>query len=103
MKIIALFFSIYMIVLTLMPCQDRQDHVVPSSDQSSIQKAHAANENNDACSPLCNCNCCSTTRDLQRQNAVKHIPEPVYTVYSAQITPAIQKISISIWQPPQLS
>jgi len=105
MKFIALFFSVYMTLLAFMPCRDRQDNTASANAQTTVQRSHSGNNqaNQETCSPFCTCLCCSTVRTLQPQMILEITIAHVFRTYAAHTTPAIQQVSLSIWQPPQLS
>ncbi|RYE27541.1 MAG: hypothetical protein EOP45_00835 [Sphingobacteriaceae bacterium] len=105
MKFFAIFFSLYMTVLALMPCQDKEDIAREFTAHYTIQKGHSGTDKcgQETCSPFCICACCSTVRALQQHAITQHLEKPVFKVYAALLTPALQQVSISIWQPPQLS
>ncbi|MEO7212063.1 MAG: DUF6660 family protein [Mucilaginibacter sp.] len=105
MKAIALFFSIYMTILALMPGWDRQDNAALTNAQTTVQRNHSCNNqgSQETCSPFCTCSCCSTVRALQSTITLVYNMHQVTNTYATYCTPAIQQMSLSIWQPPQLS
>jgi hypothetical protein len=105
MKAIALFFSLYMTLLAFMPCRDKQDNAALVDSQPTIQRSHSCNNqaSQETCSPFCTCSCRSAVRVLHQQPPLVFAFVQVYREYPIQLIPALQQISPSIWQPPQLS
>ena len=60
MKLIAIILSIYVLVLTAIPCTDT--HISESSSVSVELSEHSHNQfdNIDSCTPFCYCNCCQS-------------------------------------------
>ncbi|MBS7566850.1 hypothetical protein KHS38_20765 [Mucilaginibacter sp. Bleaf8] len=106
MKYLALLFSIYMIILAVLPCRDRDDFADMGKSYTSIQKSHTADEKagQESCPPFCTCACCSTVRTLTPQlSFITIFVQPVSRTYAQTPVPAIREQSISIWQPPRLA
>ncbi|WP_183558709.1 DUF6660 family protein [Mucilaginibacter sp. SP1R1] len=105
MKFIALFLSIYMTALAFMPCRDKQDTAALNKIHTTVQKSHTGNDQcgQESCSPFCSCTCCSTVRTLQPQTLIQFPAIQLADSYTIHPTPAIQQVSLSVWQPPQLS
>ncbi|HET9569905.1 MAG TPA: DUF6660 family protein [Bacteroidales bacterium] len=101
MRLIALFFSFYILFLTALPCADVpvKDH---SHDVSTSQ--HSTNhEDDDQCSPFCTCNCCSTAIICQIHAVDFQITSLVREHRTTYPTLFVTQRSGDIWQPPQLS
>ena len=105
MKFLAVLLSLYILLLTAIPCAD----VAPGNSlcKSEITKS-TANHNHqhpdiDHCSPFCTCNCCASPV-LQIDTVVDFIcikfSTYTYPEYSSAIT---SWFTPSIWQPPKLS
>lgn len=73
MKALSSLLSIYILVLTLMPCDDVTSNSTSSYEElteiSSYEKIqfNATHEHEDHCSPLCLCNCCQNIVFLPQQ------------------------------------
>jgi len=104
MKWFAILLSVFMIVISCIPCADAApeiDNHAPTiiiSNTDSQDHLPAA----DLCSPLCICNCCAGF-------ALQTTPQKTSVLIIKTITPApvhrsvaIPNPSFSIWQPPKL-
>src|SRR5580765_2063675 len=56
MKIFAVIFAFYMVVLSLAPCCDRYEQA--GSPQTLQQSQDRHEQENEFCSPFCQCSCC---------------------------------------------
>ncbi|WP_352432890.1 DUF6660 family protein [Mucilaginibacter sp. PAMB04168] len=104
MRYIAFIFSIYFVLLALLPCQDRED-MIASITHTTVQKSHAPNDERgqETCPPFCTCSCCSTARHLTETVRTGIFTKTVFTEYPHLIIPVLQEQPINIWQPPQIS
>ncbi len=100
-----LFFSLFMLFLSCVPCNDKTDNCAKTNQQyisSNTQQQH--HHNFEACSPFCTCSCCAIS--VVNSQILKSHPIKVnwhfekYPQYSVAITS--QTLS-AIWQPPRLS
>jgi hypothetical protein len=99
MRLIALFFSFYILFLTALPCAD-----VPSKSKAQdtpISQSSASHE--DECSPFCTCNCCATAMVCQIQTVDFQVTTIVREHLTSYPTLIVTQRSGDIWQPPQLS
>ncbi len=104
MKWFAILLSIFMIVISCIPCADAAPEV-DTSVQTSIQ-TNPDSDNHapaaDLCSPLCICNCCA---GFALQTAFHKTSLPVFkviTIAPVHQPDAVLYPSFSIWQPPKL-
>lgn len=101
MRLTALLFSLYILLLTALPCADaptgKHRHEDPVAQNAP---SHA---DNDQCSPFCTCNCCAMAMVCQ----VQAVDFKVTTIVREQLTEYptffVPQRSGDIWQPPQLS
>ena len=90
--------------LSCMHCADMED--VVSCNKVSINKESSHSHNNDACSPLCICNCCGCQgfvyNPIYNFNfiTVKILIDKTIPEYKSRIT---CNYFGSIWQPPQIA
>jgi hypothetical protein len=106
MKFSAIVFSIYMILLAIMPCRDSDDYENLRNPNTSISQSHSADEKagKETCTPFCTCACCSTVRTMHPQQVVTLVfVQPFVQVYGETLVPAVLEQSISVWQPPQIA
>lgn len=108
MKFFHIILSIYMLTLSLVPCNDVEKDV--STDQDSIEmiadhdaEKDSCGDHQDLCTPFCTCNCCasgaavlfSTYRISSYLLSISK-KEPVF------IETAISNYTLSFWQPPKV-
>jgi hypothetical protein len=104
MKLTAYLFSLYIAILSCMPCADMENGCI--ADKSNIHQTEEQHSHFDICSPFCICLCCGNQIAFQ-SHTVALIPilnliqkENHVTFYKPQF---FSNISGSIWQPPKLS
>ncbi|SHL47615.1 hypothetical protein SAMN05444266_103452 [Chitinophaga jiangningensis] len=102
MKLLVYIFSLYLLVLSCIPCNDALA-AVPGISLTTISTAPAEQhaDHVDFCSPLCVCSCCNVqlTTVSHWQYVVIHPQQQyIYPVYTASIAIAG---SNAIWQPPR--
>jgi hypothetical protein len=103
MKHFACLFSLYLLLLSIVPCVDAAKENTLSKTETS-QNTTASHPNDiDECSPFCTCNCCVSPVVFQNYSMefdcfyfIKDCPSE-YTFNDLSLT------GTSIWQPPQLS
>lgn len=96
-----MFISVYMLVLTLLPCGDAFAHEDSFSPQKQIEQT--ASEHTDVCSSLCSCTCCGQLT-YQETTLIYSFTIPIYfkeatQCYKEKIT---QNFSACVWQPPKI-
>jgi hypothetical protein len=96
--------SIVFLLLSCLPCADKEGY--GSSQNVVVESSSEHNQDIDACSPFCICNCCSsqvfafdTTVCGLDFVIIKKIVENKIPVYK---TIFISNFYGSIWQPPQI-
>lgn len=104
MKFLACILSIYILVLTTLPCHDTNE----CEDNAKVQMSQNMTNNSqevpdvDLCSPFCDCNCCAS---ITVQSIFK-IDFTFDTFFTVQYPKYISDFSsfnfTSIWQPPKL-
>jgi len=103
MNFLAFILSVYILILTAMPCVD-------VNKECALQKAEltqTTNQNHhndiDCCSPFCTCDCCAT-HVIQKENVIHFdfttIPQKCVTEYTSFY---ISSTYASIWHPPKMS
>ncbi|MCR8557809.1 hypothetical protein KXD93_09160 [Mucilaginibacter sp. BJC16-A38] len=104
MKYLAIIFSLYFVLLAVLPCQDRDDMIAGVIHQT-IQKGHSANDERgqETCPPFCTCSCCSTAKTLTTTITTAVFTRSVTREYPGYSIPAVQEQPIKIWQPPQIA
>ncbi|WP_143167080.1 DUF6660 family protein [Mucilaginibacter sp. OK098] len=105
MKYLAFIFSIYFVLLALLPCQDRNEIAAHVKIHAAVQQSHSGNDlcGQETCPPFCSCTCCSTARQLTSNPALTIFTQTIARSYAEHAVAAIREQSIAIWQPPQIS
>lgn len=104
MRILNFILSIIFLVLSCMPCADKEQ--VVSFDKVNVNNSSKHHHDNDACSPLCICNCCGCQgfayNTIYAYNffSVKTIIDKKVPEYKSILT---SNFFGSIWQPPQIN
>ncbi|MBP1640127.1 MAG: hypothetical protein H6Q17_1710 [Bacteroidetes bacterium] len=103
MKWFAILFSVYLLGLSLYPCQDAVSG--GSKHQSEVvQGTPLHTDCMDQCSPFCNCQCCSTPV----LGFVPSIQPHYWTLALGELLPKYisqyySSLFSSVWQPPELA
>ncbi|WP_319802307.1 DUF6660 family protein [Flavobacterium sp. N1736] len=107
MKWINIILSIYLIVLSGLPCADTLVSETKSHTTQIVSQSHEQSheKGSDLCPPFCSCNCC-TTQVLNSAPVISWIfnidssliKKPLSTYNSILIS----NFYGSIWQPPQI-
>ena len=108
MKVFTLIFSFYILALSCMYCSDKDNCKDLSADHltcnASCDNTHDQNQqDNDNCSPFCQCSCCHGFVVLQFSKFTsEHLfaNAKQFALYSANFSSAF---SGNIWQPPKIS
>jgi len=103
MKTLAYILSLYILLLTLLPCIDvpiSQDNHTAAMSQNG-HETHQGEKDN--CSPFCTCSCCATSAIFQEYlaefNSFLFIGQNYFPVSSKFISDPLA----SIWQPPKIA
>jgi hypothetical protein len=107
MKIANFILSVYLILLSCLPCADMDVKSLAHTAIEFSQKEanHSHDTANDLCTPFCVCNCCGV-QFLSYQPAIL-IDFPVASTLIKIASPTYKSIFSShffgsIWQPPQI-
>ncbi|MBK8808019.1 MAG: hypothetical protein IPO21_15780 [Bacteroidales bacterium] len=102
MKYFAFILSVYVLVLTAIPCVDvPKDNTVQKIELTNSTSEHHEHTT-DLCSPFCTCDCCASPI---LNNSTIHftctpIAQKIITGYNNSF---VSSLFASIWQPPKLS
>jgi hypothetical protein len=102
MKVLTLIFSLYILVLTTIPCVDRPFEKTIHPSEQTDNACHNHDEAANQCSPFCVCNCCGThvvSIENILLSEVSSIPGKVIFWYPADFNSNLYR---SIWLPPEL-
>jgi len=101
-QIVTTILSVYLLVLTVMPCTDAHAKM-GATQQTQVSQADDEHHDLDICSPFCVCSSCTAAVILQPsitfdvlhfESEGKNVPSFYQSVNSS--------FYASIWQPPQL-
>jgi hypothetical protein len=102
-RLINILFSVYVAFLVCYPCTDEASQLDVDSYSAKIASRHTDAGEEDPCSPLCVCRCCSSQIHQPTHFSFSAFC-PVYTETNDVIeTSLIPSVSYSIWQPPKQS
>lgn len=101
-KFFAFIIIVILLAQSLLPCADK---VCTENKGKTLitREGHQQKNATDECPPLCSCTCCSSFSS--NLSFVSYTSIQVFSLvdFNAEyISPAIQKIALPIWQPPQL-
>ncbi len=104
MKFFAFIMAILVIVLSGIPCKDFPSAVKAGKDKMEFSQCSGkqAMDHPDACSPFCQCACCAGF-SVYHQVAEVNACLPVYNVqHILAYNASVVRISLPVWEPPQL-
>lgn len=109
MKNLWLLFSIYILILSVLPCTDVEECNIVSQTSIAISNTTEHKDHkheSEHCSPFCTCACCSTSISFSYINTFQISAKPVFnTSISYPLFNENIKSSFfgNIWQPPKIS
>ena len=109
MKVFCFIFSIYILFLSLQPCEELKANVElrvnKTTRQTQMRAAEKASQESDDCSPFCICSCCHFSTAYQFRTftvtgklTTTEILSPKYSYQN----PYSKAYKNSIWQPPKI-
>jgi hypothetical protein len=103
MKALAVILSVYILVLTAIPCLDLPKNDILQKVELSQNTTDNHQNDGDHCSPFCVCNCCGHPIEYMENTLLSS----VFSFTGKQVfwhTPNFKSNpDHSIWQPPKLS
>ena len=103
MKLFVYILSLYILVLSAIPCIDQpEDHSLQKSVISS-NTAESHHHDTDHCSPFCTCNCCSSSKIQQQIVIAFNREEFLLACFSEHSPSSVSAPPDTVWQPPRLS
>lgn len=110
MKYLSIILALYILMLSLLPCGDT---VKILEDITTIEKLaleedhhqHSNNCNDDPCSPICGCSCCSIVMDFPTKTGIGLVipPTPSLQLPNSFNSDLGILSTFFIWQPPKYS
>ena len=102
MKQVAIFFALYFLALTIMPCADNEKVSETYVEYHQSTDDHDHNEHEDFCSPLCVCNCCQTNITITQ--LFSFVPElKLKKQFIDTYRDEHSNSFFHIWQPPKIA
>lgn len=108
MKLLTYLMSIYIIILSVIPCNDRiaVSNVYDMAQTEVTTHTKHNTSHSDFCSPLCSCSCCQITIASMKFTRLVKTPK----IIEANISKKIQfkentiknQLYADIWQPPKI-
>ena len=111
MKIAIRIFTIYMIILSVIPCGDGGGGVVEIASHflgittgDAHHEEHSNTCGDDFCSPFCICSCCASVLDYPTRLTLQiKVPTPLQNKKpSFSYTLVFSSFNTAVWQPPKL-
>lgn len=106
MKSFWLIFSFYILILSVLPCTDKEECNEPTQTTISSNTEHQNHDHvTEHCSPFCVCACCGTNISFSPFSTFKIIERPIFNSsipYSLFNEYFKSNFYGNIWQPPQL-
>lgn len=102
MRLFSFLMAVVIIVITVMPCADAKAMYIKSSKYEIEKQQKDSKPFSDQCSPFCQCNCCAGFSINHSVVSLTKIPVFSNNPTSSFLPLEIIKVSLPIWQPPQL-
>lgn len=103
MKFFAFLMAIMVLSLSVMPCADYDFAMGNSKAKQELSKSDHQQDNpiQDACSPFCQCSCCTGFSISHLVATVLSAPTLASNPTSSFLPSDLIEVSYPIWQPPQ--
>lgn len=103
MRFFTIIFSIYILVLSCVPCGDGAENIVKSAAKISTTDNHN-HADADLCTPFCSCTCCPASA-FYHPLALFEIPKIIFQSMKFNVvnSSCLSNDFHSIWQPPKLA
>jgi hypothetical protein len=105
-KGIAIFMSVWVLFLSLLPCNDVDDHT-HFETHATPGETHLQSDNHNEhgiesehCAPFCHCNCCQSTVTLHHHSLLIRVAEVSATWFPVLHDQFEARHQVSIWHPP---
>ncbi|QNN40136.1 DUF6660 family protein [Pedobacter roseus] len=104
MKYFVLLFSVYLILLGVTPCQDRDDMVTSAQFETVVHRDAAKGEHagGEMCPPFCSCACCSVAQHFPLEKTTTVVVPVFQQSYPGFYCSDLKKQPVDVWQPPKL-
>jgi hypothetical protein len=106
-KFLYVILSLYLVLLSSLPCADVEVNTSAYTEMASTsnQDEHSHDKEDDLCSPFCICNCCGSQITHYLQVVMIDFPilsKPIKTQLPTYKFLFASNFYGSIWQPPQI-
>lgn len=98
MKLLTVILSIYVMILTFMPCADA--NTADTDCYSIAQQDHEHSDDIEICSPFCFCNCCQTLTQTSNY-IIPKVNMPGIKVITPMLVQNEIESTILFWRPPK--
>lgn len=106
MRFFVFIFSIYILALSLVPCNDVYNGHNREKTVAAYSQSHGKADKNDTCTPFCTCSCCNISASPET--------DPIKICFEKTLSLSIVKFPLgnitifsnyngSIWQPPKMN
>lgn len=103
MRPAAFLLAILLFALNYIPCKDAFSSQKTTQDNIELADRQSSDKHDDDdCSPLCICNCCSAPSIPSTPINIVTIIIPDKIIHTISYNDQLLDISLPIWQPPQL-
>lgn len=106
MKIFIFIFSFYLIVLAIVPCNDKDNCRYQDKEHSLYKVTDHSDHDSDTehCSPFCICACCGhSINNIFYASTIYSLKPVVEEIFPIYYTSFFSEVYLSIWQPPKIS
>ena len=109
MKFFSVIFSLYILILSCLPCGDTEDCKVLDNGKKTFAQTnhHNHQEDSESCSPFCTCACCGSNIGFSFQCPVS-ITDTLPTFFPQRERIMVENDAFAsnfhgnIWQPPKI-
>ncbi|WP_416233534.1 DUF6660 family protein [Arcicella sp. LKC2W] len=108
MKFFSVIFSFYILILSLLPCNDTEDCKILNNGKENFAQIdhHNHQADTESCSPFCICACCGSIIVFSFQCPILTIKDTSFFPLNARIIIKNDSFASNfhgnIWQPPQI-
>ncbi|WP_370629880.1 DUF6660 family protein [Zunongwangia sp. SCSIO 43204] len=102
MRFLAVIFSVYLLSLSFMPCEDNVTFQKETTEFHQVDGTHASGTAADDCSPFCQCHCCHLHIVVFDTNEIDLISLDISTMISTFRYEMGDDIPQFLFQPPRV-
>ncbi len=102
MKFFAFIMALLVLVLGMLPCADANEMHSSAKTEISKQSQHKDTQQQDDCSPFCQCTCCAGFFINHPIAFAATLPLFQTERVGSSLSADVLEVALPIWQPPQL-